>query len=755
MKSLYASFTTMHALQNAWKVVRAKNASGGIDGYSIASFEKNLEDNLTELKNQLAAGTWNPEPYLNVEIPKNETEKRKLGLLCIRDKIVQQAIKMAIEPRMEKLFLNVSYGYRPDKGPERAIRRALHDLKRIKDGYIAKLDIDNFFDNISHERLFQRLGNWLQDERTLQLIQLCIQMGQVTPQLKWNDVNRGLPQGAVLSPLLANFYLHPFDQFAQAKLPLYIRYADDFIIADSSKQQIDEHIALLQENLNGHFFLQLNQPIIKKAHEGVEFLGIVVSAQGVGITDKKKQELTERIHSIKFAHAAISAESLRTLKGIKNYYAKLLAEETLKELDCVLIDKLHSLIKRNQRHIASAKELEGNLQAIDFFSENSNRKKRQLIRQLCSTYIVYAQRQKQTPASPAGKEKLIKQKKKQYQKLENAGAELVVSTPGSYIGASYKNIVVKQQNKIVNKSSAALRHITIIGKGISLSSNALMFCMARKIPIDFFDGKGTQYASVLSPQFIDGSLWNKQAQLPLKRKVKLASLIIIGKMKNQLNLIKYYHKYHKEVLGNPLEEKYVECVLKIEAMIEKAKQGVDINEKYASALMAIEAQGALAYWDYIRVLLADDNIGFVRRERQGATDLLNSMLNYGYAILYSRVWKTILAAKLNPSIGILHAAQNGKPTLVFDVVEIFRPQMVDRVVISLVQKGVSLKMHDNLLNESTKRTLIRSILERLNRYETYRKTEMTFAQIILKQSQEIARFIAGEQLTFKPYVAKW
>lgn len=137
------------------------------------------------------------------------------------------------------------------------------------------------------------------------------------------------------------------------------------------------------------------------------------------------------------------------------------------------------------------------------------------------------------------------------------------------------------------------------------------------------------------------------------------------------------------------------------------------------------------------------------------TDLLNSLLNYGYAILYARVWKNILAAKLNPSIGVLHAKQDGKPTLVFDVVELFRAQMVDRVVISLIQKKVSLKMHDGLLNESSKRVLIRYILERLNRYEKYRGEEITFSQIILRQAQEIALFISGDNLIFKPYVAKW
>ncbi|UVV77258.1 CRISPR-associated endonuclease Cas1 [Bacteroides fragilis] len=293
----------------------------------------------------------------------------------------------------------------------------------------------------------------------------------------------------------------------------------------------------------------------------------------------------------------------------------------------------------------------------------------------------------------------------------------MISIPGSYIGATYKGITVKLQGKIINKPSPALKHITVVGKGISLSSNAITYCMNHKIPIDFFDGRGKQYGTVLNPVFLDGTLWNKQVELPLETKIKLATQIIIGKLKNQLNLIKYYHKYHKDILGGKLSEKYVEVVLKIDKLIEKAKNYSQRNEKYTAELMAIESQAAIAYWSYIRVLTADDGIDFIRREHQGATDLLNSLLNYGYAILYARVWKNILAAKLNPSIGVLHAKQDGKPTLVFDVVELFRAQMVDRVVISLIQKKVSLKMHDGLLNESSKRVLIRYILERLNRYE--------------------------------------
>ena len=134
---------------------------------------------------------------------------------------------------------------------------------------------------------------------------------------------------------------------------------------------------------------------------------------------------------------------------------------------------------------------------------------------------------------------------------------------------------------------------------------------------------------------------------------------------------------------------------------------------------------------------------------------MNSMLNYGYAILYARVWQAVLKQKLNPSISVIHAPQTGKPTFVYDIVELFRAQAVDRVVISLIQKGEKLKMSQNRLDESTKKILTQNVLERLNRYEKYRGEEIQFMEIIRRQVREIAVFISGERINYKPYIAKW
>jgi hypothetical protein len=116
MLSLFASLCQISTLHAAWRQVKAKNSAGGIDGFSVLQFDENLQGNLNKLSEELRGKSWNPEPYLRVEIPKKENEKRQLGLLSVKDKIVQQAIKVLIEPRFEKIFIGNSYGYRPEKG---------------------------------------------------------------------------------------------------------------------------------------------------------------------------------------------------------------------------------------------------------------------------------------------------------------------------------------------------------------------------------------------------------------------------------------------------------------------------------------------------------------------------------------------------------------------------------------------------------------------------------------------------------------
>lgn len=232
----------------------------------------------------------------------------------------------------------------------------------------------------------------------------------------------------------------------------------------------------------------------------------------------------------------------------------------------------------------------------------------------------------------------------------------------------------------------------------------------------------------------------------------LATNIIIGKIRNQINLIKYFHKYHKDT-SETLRNKYEEILPKLKQKLNRIKE-LSGNADYNQQLVLLEAQSAELYWGYIQILVQDDDIEFTHRERQGATDLVNCLLNYGYAILYARIWQAILYRKLNPTLSIIHAPQRGKPTFVFDVIELFRTQAVDRVVISLIQKKEPLKMKQGLLDQDTKRLLVQNLTERINRYEKYRGKEWKFCDIIRLQVKEIADYIE-HGTKFKPYITKW
>lgn len=751
--SLYATLCREETLYEAWKAVKGKNSAGGIDGITLSCFEDNLAKHISELADELKAGTWAPEPYFSIEIPKKKNEVRKLGLLSVKDKIVQYAIKTLIEPLFENLFVDNSYGYRPGKGHTKAVRRTLNECKKKKNKWALRLDIDNYFDSINHHLLAARLHAFIPDEEIVRLIMLSVQMGVVNKKLKWSDTVDGVPQGAILSPLLSNFYLHPFDKFVLTLCRSYIRYADDFCLLCESHEQAKVLLKQLSVYLQTHLGLALNPPMVTELHKGVEFLGILISKEGLNLSPRKEADLKERIESLSITQKGFPPAGIRSWNGVKNYYGILLPQNALIRLDDLLYDRMKRMISGSYRQIANRAVLKRIVSEIDYLSNEYQLHKKRVIQDYVDLYDLHKGAEKEQKAKEQNK-KIIEQRKAEYRKREGEGSELLINTHGCFIGLSGRGITVKQQGKIIaQRPTGALSHITISCKGVSLSSNLIDYCMANKISIDFFNSSGVHTGSILSNKYIESTLWNKQAQCGIEKRLRLAAAIIEAKLRNQFNLVKYFHKYHKHCYDT-LSGKYEELALFNTQFKVFLKDNSVKDEKYLTLLVGHESQGAVKYWAYIRELLSDDEVGFVKRERKGATDLVNCMLNYGYAILYARVWQALLGAKLNPFDSIIHVRQSGKPTFVYDVVEMFRSQVVDRVVVTLIQKGKALKVEKGLLDDNTRKLLAKSVLERLNRYEKYRGEEITMKQIIRSQAKEIAEWIDSEK-HYKPYIAKW
>lgn len=431
--SYYSLLCTEEFLFAAWKAVKSKNAFGGIDGITLASFEDNLQMHLSELLSELKAGTWAPEPYLSIEIPKKKNEVRKLGLLSVKDKIVQYAIKTLIEPLFENVFVDNSYGYRPNKGHTKAVRRALSESMKKKNSWVLRLDIDNYFDTINHHLLAARLHTLIPDEEIVRLIMLSVQMGVVNKHLKWNDSQEGVPQGAILSPLLSNFYLNPFDKYVLTLCRSYVRYADDFCLMCETHTQAKLLLNQLSVYLKTHLGLNLNTPVITELRKGFEFLGITISKSGLSLSGKKEAELKERIANLTITNKGFTSGSLQAWSGVRNYYGTLLPQSVLHSLDDLLYDRIKQIVSISYEQIANRAILKRIMSEIDYLSNEYQLYKKRILQDYVEIYDLHKGMEKEQRAKEQNK-KIIERRKNEYRKREGEGSELVINSYGCFVG---------------------------------------------------------------------------------------------------------------------------------------------------------------------------------------------------------------------------------------------------------------------------------------------------------------------------------
>ena len=757
---LFQRLCTKEALYRAWQHVREKNTSGGIDRKTVDDYAVTIDKNLNDLLALLNNGKFIQQPYKEVYIPKNISERRRLGLLTVNDKIIQTAVYQLVTPIFEQYFLKVSYGYRNHMGAVKAIRKVQTLIAQEKYTWMASCDIDNFFDSIPHELLFRRLGAFLKSPAITELIKMFVTMGRVNRHMNWKDSKKGIPQGGVVSPILANFYLHPLDKLMVENNFGFVRYADDFVILGKTEDEAKSALNKAVELISQHLQLTLNEGTeVIPVEDGFEFLGILFKDKQLSLSNRKFRRLVSKMSTASIIGNEFLTKKLHeVLQGIRNFYCKLVPQDTLSKLDDELLLILRKKIDELKPGKNKQREIISEVQQLEFFSTKHNFQRAEYVRNVFSETIINSKPliNKKLHLSPVKSEKAVAKRKLEYQKLESEGFDLVLSTPGLVVGKRENRLIVKKSGIVVQEVPLLnLKNITILSDGIGFSSNVIEACAEYKISVDFLKRDGLPYAMLHSPVFFEAKTGIGQLEAYKNDKcIQLVRRFVWGKIVNQINLLKYFSKYYLK----RNKSFSTDFKLAVETLKKHANSALHIKhedlDSFRQSMFGIEGQASARYWETMAHIIKI-HIPFNNRERQGATDLVNCMLNYGYGILYSRVSEAVIRARLNPNLSYLHKPENNRPSLVYDLIEEFRQQTVDRVIIAIITKSKDLNIANGQLDERTKKLVASKVIDRLNTVEKFRHREMRLFEIIHYQAHSLAQYLEGESNKYKPYIKKW
>jgi CRISP-associated protein Cas1 len=336
---------------------------------------------------------------------------------------------------------------------------------------------------------------------------------------------------------------------------------------------------------------------------------------------------------------------------------------------------------------------------------------------------------------------------------------LIADTFGTYIGKYSKRLKITQNGNTLSEAPLLhLKAVYIASSGVSISADAVAACCEGGIPIHYMDSLGRNYATLYSSG-LTGTVITRRAQLAAyhdKRSFIFAQTITLAKLHNQAATLKYLAKNRKESQPDVYQELhlYAGDLLDCSAQLETIAANY-IDTTVRDMLMGIEGNAGRIYWEAVRTVIPAE-YNWLTRHGRGATDPVNSLLNYGYGILYSRIEQAITLAGLDPYAGFLHADRPGKPSLVLDLIEEFRQVAVDRVVWGLVNRNFSVEQNnDGKLTDETRHIFAEKILEHQHANFRYDGKKVPLRIIIQTQARKLAAYLRGDNTEYNGFKATY
>jgi RNA-directed DNA polymerase len=359
----------------AMRQVAQNDGAAGVDHVTIRDFQRKLPDSIWELSDALRMGTFAPQAIRRVHLPKPGTnETRPLGIPTVRDRIVQAAIVNVIEPIFERDFAQHSYGFRPERGCRDALRRVDQLLKQ---GFVHVVDADlkGYFDSIPHDRLMALLEAKIADGRVLRLIESFLKADILDEASHWTP-EAGAPQGAVLSPLLSNIYLDPFDHWMAEQEFAMVRYADDFVILCRTAEESTRALQAVRQWVADHGLTlhPFKTRIVDARSERFDFLGYTFRGHRHWPRDKSLAKLKDSLrkktprnsgHSLPF----IVREVNQTLRGWFAYFQYSSYRSVFHELDGWVRGRLRSILRKRSGRRGRGRDQDHQRWPNRFFAE--------------------------------------------------------------------------------------------------------------------------------------------------------------------------------------------------------------------------------------------------------------------------------------------------------------------------------------------------------------------------------------------------
>ncbi len=706
--SLIDEFLSLNNFQHAWEKVADKRGCAGVDGETINRFAENQTVNIYQLRQAVAQGTYQPFPCKQVIIPKRNGKQRELKIPTVRDRIVQQALLHILCPLMEQKFSAASFAYRPNL----SYLNAVETVAQWRDqGYQWVLDADivKFFDTIDHQRLLQQVRFHINHSGILCLIKSWLSAGVLT-EAGVMVSQKGIPQGAVISPILANIYLHEFDEWVTLTDLGLVRYADDFLVLAPTQARILEaklEVINLLETMGLRLHPEKTQ--VTNFERGFRFLGHGFLDNAIFPVDANEVSLRS---------------ALRKIKGVMVEKTNGKHNRKKKEENPKAVTSPPTAIRQDTNFVGNVKNLSPNLSPTRREALNDMN-----VSDIGTLHQPFLAEVETELSQHSEADNSVVQKNSWHREM----AAIYLIEQGTTIYKEYQRFIIYVSEK--PKLEVPIREVQqiLVFGNIQLSTPVMQVCLREQIAVVFLSQSGRYHGHLWSSEFrdLDQELVQVRRWGDAAFQFQVSQAIVYGKLMNSKQLLLRFNRKRKL----PDVER---AIIGINQDIEALKFSESLDR-----LRGYEGIGAARYFPALGQLITNSRFEFSLRNRQPPTDPVNSLLSFGYTLLFNNVLGFIIAEGLSPYLGNFHYGERQKPYLAFDLMEEFRSPIVDGLVLKVIHKSL-LKPQDFdivpstggvYLNQSARRVFLKQFETRMNEEVSHPdlQSKVTYRQAIQLQ----------------------